>query len=206
MVKPLWWDDAQNSLCQTQPKLTELVNSSSGHFLLNRGQYFETLLRAIVGQQISIKAANSIWLRLHALIVDVLPERILAQTNEALKIVGLSTKKVDYVKDLAAHFADGRLDAEKLALASDDEVILALTDVHGIGVWSAQMFLIFALGRQDIWPIADVGLQKALQGYYELPERPTPSICTKLGEDFKPYRTFACFFLWQSLNSDETQY
>lgn len=173
---------------------------------MNRKQYFETLLHAIVGQQISTKAANSIWLRLHDLIVDVLPENILAKSDEALRGVGLSSKKVDYVKDLSAHFADGRLDAIKLEQSFDNEVVLALTNVHEIGVRSAQMFLIFALGRQDVWPIADVGLQRALQNYFELEERPTPSVCTKLGEIFKSYRTFACFFMWQSLNSGETQY
>ena len=174
--------------------------------LANRGDPFQTLLRAIVGQQISVKAADSIWARFAALAQSLSPQRIADLDPTALAACGFSRRKVEYVQDLAGHFLDGRIDPERWTNEDDETVITELIDVRGIGRWTAEMFLIFYLRRADVWPVDDIGLQKAVALHYLENERPSPKQLRVIGEQFAPWRTVATWYLWRSLDPAVVQY
>ncbi|MDN0082888.1 hypothetical protein QU487_08985 [Crenobacter sp. SG2305] len=131
---------------------------------------------------------------------------VLAANETALREVGLSARKVGYVRDLAAHFHDGRLTVERLAAAGDEEVLAALTAVRGIGRWTAEMYLIFNLSRADIWPVDDIGVQRALAELYFHGARPSLTECRELGERWRPWRSVASWFLWCYLDPVEVNY
>jgi DNA-3-methyladenine glycosylase II len=162
---------------------------------------FYALVDAIVSQQISIKAAASILKRLCALYAPdpfPTPARLATTSDEELRAAGLSRAKVVYLKDLAAHILAGSLDLDRLPLLPDEEIIQALIAVKGIGRWTAEMLLIFSIGRLDVWPVDDLGIVIAAQGLYELPARPKRKELLVLGEPWRPYRTIASWYLWQS--------
>jgi DNA-3-methyladenine glycosylase II len=172
----------------------------------NRGDPFQTLARAIVGQQISVKAADSIWARFAALAGTVAPERIVTRELDALAACGLSRRKAEYLRDLAGHFVDARIEPARWKKMEDEAVIAELVDVRGIGRWTAEMFLIFNLRRPDVWPVDDIGLQKAVALHYLGGERPTPKILRQHGERHAPWRTVATWYLWRSLDPAVVQY
>jgi len=172
----------------------------------NRGDPFQTLARAIVGQQISVKAAESIWGRFAALAEVVAPERVVTLDPNALAACGLSRRKVEYLVDLAGHFADARIEPARWKRMEDETVIMELIDVRGIGRWTAEMFLIFNLRRPDVWPVDDIGLQKAVALHYLGGERPTPKSLRRHGERHAPWRTVATWYLWRSLDPAVVQY
>ncbi len=172
----------------------------------HRGDPFQTLARAIVGQQISVKAADSIWARFEARVASVVPERIAVADPGALAACGLSRRKVEYLVDLAGHFIDARIQPVRWKKLDDETVIAELTDVRGIGRWTAEMFLIFNLRRPDVWPVDDIGLQKAVALHYLGGERPTPGILRQHGERHAPWRTVATWYLWRSLDPAVVQY
>ena len=162
--------------------------------------YFFALVDAIVSQQISIKAAATIVERvraLRALDPELTPAHLAACTEEELRAVGCSRAKAIYLKDLSARIVEGSLDLEGLRDLPDEEVIAQLVAVRGIGRWTAEMFLIFSLGRLDIWPVDDLGVVIAAQGLYDLPARPKRQALQTLGEPLRPYRTLAAWYLWQ---------
>jgi DNA-3-methyladenine glycosylase II len=206
MSVPPYWPQACAELTDRDPQLAALITRFDGRVLKLRGEPFETLLRAIVGQQISMRAAETIWGRLMALLGGHTPAAVLAVDEAALRTVGLSARKVEYVRDLALHFQDGRLSAERLAAASDDEVLAALTAVRGIGRWTAEMYLIFNLGRADIWPVDDIGVQRALAELYFDGVRPSLADCRLIGERWRPWRSVACWFLWCYLDPVDAVY
>lgn len=172
----------------------------------HRGDPFQTLARAIVGQQISVKAADRIWTRFEGLTGRVVPERVGELAPDALAACGLSRRKAEYLVDLAGHFADGRIEPARWKKMDDEAVIAELVDVRGIGRWTAEMFLIFNLRRPDVWPVDDIGLQKAVARHYLDGVRPTPKILRKLGERHAPWRTVATWYLWRSLDPGVVQY
>jgi DNA-3-methyladenine glycosylase II len=174
--------------------------------LANRGDPFQTLVRAIAGQQISVKAADSVWARFAALAGDIAPQRIALLEADALGACGLSRRKVEYVQDLAGHFIDGRIVPKRWQRMDDEAVIAELIDVRGIGRWTAEMFLIFNLRRPDVWPLDDIGLQKAVALHYLDGARPAPKRLREIGEQFAPWRTVATWYLWRSLDSVVVQY
>ncbi|MCW3478983.1 DNA-3-methyladenine glycosylase [Neisseriaceae bacterium JH1-16] len=206
MSAPPYWQQACAELAGRDPVMASLIARFDGTVLKSRGEPFETLLRAIVGQQISMRAAETIWGRLIALLGGHAPAAVLAADKTALRKVGLSARKAEYVCDLAAHFQDGRLSAERLAAASDDEVLAALTAVRGIGRWTAEMYLIFNLGRADIWPIDDIGVQRALAELYFNGVRPSLAECRLIGERWRPWRSVVSWFLWCHLDPVDTIY
>jgi DNA-3-methyladenine glycosylase II len=167
-------------------------------------EYFITLIESITSQQLAVKAADTIFGRFLDLFPDRLPtpERILKLSDEKLRGVGLSRAKTNYIKDLAQKIYDGELELAKLTEMSDEEVIAELTKVKGIGRWTAEMFLIFALGREDIFSAGDLGLINAIKKLYGI-EKPTVASAKadleKLTEKWKPYRSFASRLLWKSL-------
>ena len=159
------------------------------------------LLRSVVGQQLSVKAAATIYGR----VLDLFggktppPEKLLEIEPERLREAGLSGRKVEYVRDLATHVLSGELELDRLDQLGDDEVVDEITAVRGFGVWSAQMFLIFFLERPDVLPTGDLGIRNAVMRAYGLDAPPAPAELTEIAEPWRPHRTLACIYLWESL-------
>ena len=167
----------------------------------SRPDPYEALARAIVGQQLSTKAAASIWGKL----LDAFggrapaPPEVLSADEATLRGAGLSKAKVGFLRDLAGRIEGGDLDLAQLVELSDEDVVAALIQVHGIGRWTAEMFLIFHLGRPDVLSTGDLGVRRAVQRAYALDELPAPAALERLGEPWRPHRTLACLYLWRSL-------
>lgn len=160
--------------------------------------HFTTLVRAIVGQQISTKAAQSIHARLQALAES--PAEILDLEDEALRGVGLSARKVQYVRALSKAVHANELPLSRIGRWSDERIIEHLTALPGIGVWTAQMFLIFSLNRPDVLPVGDLGIRAGFQRHFQLPAPPHPRDCHALAEPWRPHRTVAMWYLWRELD------
>lgn len=166
------------------------------------GTHFHHIARAIVFQQLSTKAARTI----HGRVVElcgggiIQPKRVLAQREAALRAAGLSRQKAAYIRDLAAHVDAGTLLLDRIHERSDDEIIEALTMVKGIGPWSAQMFLMFRLGRPDVLPVLDLGIRKGVQQAYSLRKLPEEKKLRKIAAPWSPHSTVACWYLWRSLD------
>ncbi len=162
---------------------------------------YGALLRAIVGQQLSTKAARTIYLR----VVDLFggstpsPEQLLAAEEADLRGAGLSGRKVEYIRDLATHVLDGELELDRLEELDDEAVIAEIVAVRGLGLWTAEMFLMFHLGRPDVLSGGDLGIRKAIQIEYGLAEMPTPQKVIEIGEPWRPHRSLASLYLWESL-------
>jgi DNA-3-methyladenine glycosylase II len=161
------------------------------------------LLRSVVGQQISTQAAASIYHRGLALFggATPAPAQLLAVDPERLRECGLSGRKVSYVRDLAAHVESGELELERLDELGDEQVTAEITAVRGFGVWSAQMFLMFHLERPDVLPTGDLGIRRAVQIEYGLDDLPDPQQLTGIAEPWRPRRTLACVYLWETLHN-----
>lgn len=163
---------------------------------------FKALARAIIGQQVSIHAAAAIWGRFESLCgpgSGVTPASVTTVAVEELRSAGLSGAKARYVHDLSAKFLDGTIEFGRLDSMTDEEIIIHLTQVKGVGRWTAEMFLIFSLGRSDILPVDDLGLLAAVHRAYETDQRPAPSVVGEMGEQWRPWRSLATWYLWQSL-------
>ncbi len=171
--------------------------------MIETHNYFEALCSSIVSQQLSTKVADVIWDRVIHLFPDkkVTPEHILQLTEVDLRAVGLSFAKIKYVKDLASKVLSGELDLEKLPDLDNEEIIAELTKVKGIGRWTAEMFLMFTLARPNVFSHGDLGLKKAIQKIYELPDMPSEEQMLALEEKWDPYKTYASRILWKSLDS-----
>lgn len=194
-------------LTHVDPILGDVIRRV-GAFRLTRpttGTHFDAVCRSIIYQQLSGKAAATI----HARVLDLyggrspLPAELASTADERLRSVGLSRQKLSYLKDLAGRVAANELPIETLHELSDDAVIDALVSVKGVGRWTAQMFLMFRLGRPDVLPELDLGIQKAVQRAYRLRKRPLPHRVLKIGSVWKPYRTVASWYLWRSLELTE---
>jgi DNA-3-methyladenine glycosylase II len=167
----------------------------------SRPDPYEALARAIVGQQLSTKAAASIWSKLLAIFDGETPDpkSLLRRRPETLRKAGLSNSKVEFLRDLARRVNDGRLDLNRLRDLPDEDVIAALIEVKGIGRWTGEMFLIFHLARPDVVSTGDLGIRKAAQLAYGLEELPGPEELERIAEEWRPHRTLACLYLWRSL-------
>jgi 3-methyladenine DNA glycosylase/8-oxoguanine DNA glycosylase len=167
---------------------------------------FRSLLRALVSQQLSVKAAATIFSRFLALFPEhagsPAPEAILQVSLETLRGVGLSRQKASYLHDLSARVVAGTLRLEELDDLSDDQVMAALTAVRGVGRWTAEMILIFQLGRPDVLPVDDVGILRSIQNVYGLRRRPTDKQVLRIGERWRPYRSIASWYLWAALDNE----
>jgi DNA-3-methyladenine glycosylase II len=165
------------------------------------GDPFGALMKAIVSQQLSTRAAHTIFTRLLVLFEGVpTPQALAALTDTQLRGVGLSGQKLRYMRDLAGKVQDGSLPLHALDAMTDEEVIASLTQVKGIGRWTAEMFLMFRLHRPDVLPVDDLGIVKAVQKAYGLRKLPSPDRLNKIGEAWRPYRSVACWYLWRSLS------
>ena len=162
---------------------------------------FETLCVSLASQQLSTQAAATIFARFADLFPDrkPTPERVMTLSDAQIRATGFSRAKVLFIKDLAAHVLDGRLDLKRLKKHSDEEVMQQLVAVKGIGRWTAEIFLMFRLGRPDVLPADDLGLMNAVHRAYRLPKRPDAKKLRQMGEMWRPYRSVAAWYLWQSL-------
>ena len=203
---PGYWEQACAELAADDPVMAALIARYPGVVLTTRGDPFQTLARAIIGQQISVKAADSVWARFCDFARAIRPEHIVTLELDALAACGLSRRKAEYLRDLAGHFVDGRIQPARWEVMTDESVIDELVDVRGIGRWTAEMFLIFNLLRPDVWPVDDIGLQKAVAVHYLNDERPTPDLLRQHGERHAPWRTVATWYLWRSLDPAVVQY
>jgi DNA-3-methyladenine glycosylase II len=175
-------------------------------FLVRRGEPFMTLARAIVGQQISVKAAQSVWDRFAACVGEVTPQNVLLRERPLLRACGLSDRKTEYIADLAQHFANGSIHVHRWPQMSDEEIIAELVEVRGIGRWTAEMFLIFNLLRPDVYPLDDLGLQKGVRVAYFRGRKVALSTLRRLGERWRPWRSVATWYLWRSLDPVPVEY
>lgn len=181
--------------------------------LVSRGDAFLTLARSIVGQQISTKAADAVWQRLGAACASMTPGALLRKRAPTLRACGLSARKVEYLRDLAHHFQTGRVQPERFEVLLDEDIITQLTDIRGIGRWSAQMFLIFNLLRPNVLPVDDLGLLKAVGRHYlsgakaeELAGAQGRKRVVQIAEGWAPWCTVATWYLWRSLDPVPVEY
>ncbi|HEX4926641.1 MAG TPA: DNA-3-methyladenine glycosylase [Burkholderiales bacterium] len=205
-MKPDYWDRAKRALAKSDPVMAGIMRAHPKVFLAKRGEPFMTLARAIVGQQISVKAAQSVWERFAACVGEVTPQRVLARERPVLRACGLSDRKTEYIADLAQHFADGRIHVARWSEMNDEEIIAELVEVRGIGRWTAEMFLIFNLLRPDVFPLDDLGLQKGIRLAYFRGRKISLKTMQKLGEDWRPWRSVATWYLWRSLDPLPVEY
>lgn len=199
-MTPDYWTKATRHLSKACPTMRQLIVSYPGELLRGKGDAFYTLLRAIVGQQISVKAADAVWGKLEARVHPVTPQKILRVRETTLRACGLSGQKVLYAKNLARYFAQPHVTAGFFASLDDEEVILELTSIKGIGRWTAEMFLIFHLLRADVYPLQDLGMIKAIEKHYAGGRKLTRKELQAFGEPWRPYRSVATWYLWRALD------
>ena len=197
---------ARRHLMKCDPRLRDVIKRVGPcrlHAFAPRDP-FETLCLSIASQQLSTKAADTIFRRFLDLFPRrrPTPERVMTLSDAEIRAVGFSRPKVSFIKDLAAHVCDGRLDLARLKKHSDDEVMQQLVAVKGIGRWTAEIFLMFRLGRQDVLPADDLGLMNAAHRVYKLRKRPDAKKLRAMGEKWRPYRSVAAWYLWASLSAE----
>jgi DNA-3-methyladenine glycosylase II len=205
-MTPDYWMQATRELAARDAVLKSLIGQFKGLALGSRGDAFQTLARAIVGQQISVKAAQSVWNRLAAEVKTVTPATLRKTDTARLRACGLSGQKAGYLLDLAGRFHSGALNTEGWPELDDEALISELTQVRGIGRWTAEMFLIFHMARPDVLPLADIGLQRAMSLHYNCGRAVTAQRMRKIGSAWAPWRSVATWYLWRSLDPIPVEY
>jgi DNA-3-methyladenine glycosylase II len=213
VTRPAYWLKAKRQLAAADPVMAVIIARHPRVALESRGDPFVTLARSIVGQQISVKAAEAVWSRVRSSCEDFSPRSLLRQSAPALRACGLSERKVEYIRDLAAHFDSGRVDPTRFDAQSDEEIIAELVDIRGIGRWTAEMFLIFNLLRPNVLPLDDLGLLKAIGIHYfkgakaeRLMRAPGRKRIVKLARAWEPWRSVATWYLWRALDPVPVEY
>lgn len=202
---PDYWQQACEELSKADPVMASIIAAYPGELLSTRGDAFYSLARSIVGQQVSVKAAASMWTKFEALCQKVEPQIVVLHTPEALRECGLSRQKISYLQNLAEHFLSKELEPSVFPEMTDEEIINVLVKVKGIGRWTAEMFLIFHLLRPNLLPVDDIGLLNAVKNNY-------PHAKIELGKPWKiadkwqPWRTVATWYLWRSLDPIPVEY
>jgi DNA-3-methyladenine glycosylase II len=204
-VTPADYARARRLLLRRDPILAALIREYGpcGLAAAQRADHFSALVRAIVFQQLSTKAASTIYSRMVALLpnAELTPQALAALTDEQLRSAGISRQKGGYLRDLCEKVTAGVVPLAELEQMDDEQVIQALTKIKGIGRWSAEMFLMFRLHRPDVLPVGDLGILNAVRKVYGLRKKPTPERLLRLGEAWRPYRSVASWYLWRSLGS-----
>lgn len=199
-MTPAYWTQATQELAARDTVMQQLIAQFADASLESRGCAFTTLARSIVGQQISIKAAESIWQKVICAIPDLTPHSIALAEQELLRTCGLSARKVAYLKDLSQHFREGDLKETAWQDLDDETIIRQLIQVKGIGRWTAEMFLIFHLHRPDVLPLDDIGLQRAVSLYYFDKQAVDKNTLIETAKTWQPWRSVATWYLWRSLD------
>jgi DNA-3-methyladenine glycosylase II len=203
---PLYWEDAKVELMKRDRIMRKLIPQFGDLHLIGRGEPFVTLARSIVGQQISVKAAEAVWQRVLLICPKCTPLQVLKAGNERLASCGLSKRKAEYVLDLAEHFKNKRVHSDNWAEMDDEEIIAELIQIRGIGRWTAEMFLIFNLLRPNIFPLDDLGLMKGISHNYFSGEPVSRSDAREVAANWEPWRTVATWYLWRSLDPVPVEY
>jgi DNA-3-methyladenine glycosylase II len=203
-VTPEYWDDACRHLSRRDRVMRKLIPQFGEARLQSHGDAFTTLARAIVGQQISVKAAQSVWDRFAALLsgasTRIAPDELMTVEPAALRGAGLSVRKIEYLRDLASHFSSGAVHVKAWASMDDEAIIDELVAIRGIGRWTAEMFLIFHLMRPDVLPLDDLGLLRGISLNYFSGEPVSRVEARELGDAWAPFRSVAAWYLWRSLD------
>ncbi len=203
---PAYWNRAKRALARRDAVLARIIHDHPRIALEPRGEPFFTLARSIVGQQISVKAAASVWARLVALAPRMLPRQVLRAGYPELLACGLSRRKAEYIADLARHFIDGNLRAAEWVQMEDEAVVAELVQVRGIGRWTAEMFLMFNLLRPDVLPLDDLGLQRAICLNYFKGRPVSLRTMRRVAAAWTPWRSVATWYLWRSLDPVPVEY
>jgi DNA-3-methyladenine glycosylase II len=211
LAQPTYWDDACKHLAKRDRVLRKVIQQAGPERLQSRGDAFTTLARSIVGQQISVKAAQSVWDRFAALVGTLqgeamAPAAVTGLPVDALRGAGLSARKVEYLRDLAHHFNDGRVHVAHWAMMDDEDIIDELVAIRGVGRWTAEMFLIFHLMRPNVLPLDDLGLIKGISVNYFSGEPVSRAEAREVGEAWAPYRSVATWYIWRSLDPLPVEY
>ncbi len=206
MYKPKFWEKAKKDLSKRDRKLEKIIENYPKDFLFSKSDPFYTISRSIVGQQISVKAAQSVWDKLEKKVGKITACKINNLHFMTLKSCGLSRQKITYLKSLSDAFIKKNIDPNKWSNLTDEKIIDELIKVKGIGRWTAEMFLIFNLCRPDIFPADDLGLIKGICNCYDLKYPISKEHAIKLSEKWKPWRTVATWYFWRSLDPIPVEY
>jgi len=209
-ARPAYWTRARRSLSQRDATMGRIIRLHPRVALGSRGDAFSTLARSIVGQQISVKAADAVWGRFVICVGDLTPRAVMRRRAPTLRACGLSDRKVEYIRDLAEHFVSGRVDPARFIEQDDEDIIAELVDIRGIGRWTAEMFLIFNLLRPNVLPLDDLGLLKAVSRHYfdgaPITGRDGRAQVAALAVAWEPWRSVATWYLWRSLDPVPVEY
>ncbi len=206
MKKPVFWEKAKKELIEKDKYLAKIIRNYPKDFLFSKSDPFYTLARSIVGQQISVKAAQAVWDRLERKIKKINPKFVLKTHYMTLKSCGLSKQKINYLKSLANAFLNNDINYNTLKNMSDDLIIEELIKIKGIGRWTAEMFLIFSLCRPDVFPSDDLGLIKGICYCYNLEYPISREQAIKMSINWKPWRSVATWYFWRSLDPIPVEY
>ena len=206
LLSPAFWDEACKHLMKKDRVMKRLIPQFKDTSLQTRGNAFVTLARSIVGQQISVKAAQTVWDRFALLAPQMTPKRVLKLKVDDMRAAGLSARKVEYLVDLAVHFDTHQLRANQWDALSDEDIIAELTAVRGIGRWTAEMFLIFHLNRPNVLPLDDVGLINGISRNYFSGEAVSRSDAREVAAAWAPYCSVATWYIWRSLDPVPVDY
>ena len=206
MKKPVFWEKAKKELIKNDKKLGLIIKNYPKDFLYTKSDPFYTLSRSIVGQQISVKAAQAVWERLEFKIKKIKPNDIFKAHYMTLKSCGLSRQKVSYLKSLSQAFLQRDIKTKNWPNLNDEEIIKQLIKIKGIGRWTAEMYLIFNLCRPDIFPVDDIGLIKGICKCYNLNYPISKEHAISLSENWKPWRSVATWYFWRSLDPIPVEY
>jgi DNA-3-methyladenine glycosylase II len=205
-VTPEYWNKAKRSLARRDPVMRGIMKQFPGIALTSRGDPFTTLARAIVGQQISVKAAQTVWDRVVAALPEISPPAVTKHGAKRLARCGLSQRKAEYFVELARHFHKGILQPHAWHAMDDEAVIVDLTQVRGIGRWTSEMFLMFNLLRSDVLPLGDIGLQRAVSRHYFNGEDASIEEIRELAALWSPWRSVATWYLWRTADPEPIEY
>lgn len=203
---PAYWQEATRHLMKRDRVMKKLIPQHAGVSLKSRGDAFGTLARSVVGQQISVKAAQSVWDRFALLSETMVPEQLLKLKVDDMRAAGLSARKVEYLVDLALHFANNQLHVNAWTDMDDEAIIAELVAIRGIGRWTAEMFLIFHLLRPNVLPLDDAGLQKGISRCYFSGEPVSRSEIREVAASWAPFCTVATWYIWRSLDPAPVAY
>ena len=203
---PSFWQSAKKYLATKDKKLGKIIDTYPHDFLFSKSDPFLTLSRSIVGQQISVKAAQSVWDKLAITISEINPYQIKKIHVNTLKSIGLSRQKISYLKNISEAFIEEKLKVKSWIKMEDEEIIQDLIQIKGIGRWTAEMFLIFNLCRPDIFPLDDIGMVKGICQTYNIKYPIEKKKLIIIGNNWKPYRSVATWYLWRSLDPIPVEY
>jgi DNA-3-methyladenine glycosylase II len=203
---PAYWQEACRHLMKRDRVMKKLIPQHTGVSLESRGDAFVTLARSIVGQQISVKAAQSVWDRFALLPQAMVPAQVLKLKVDDMRAAGLSARKVEYLVDLALHFANDQVHVNAWADMDDESIIAELVAIRGIGRWTAEMFLIFHLMRPNVLPLDDVGLQNGISRCYFSGEPVSRSEIREVAASWAPFCSVATWYIWRSLDPAPVAY